>query len=85
MKAKSGTELAILELVKAKRGGGMSHRESYLFRESLYSLVRLAQSELLTEIRANAARLTGLPPAQKRGRGERREARPVQQRFEFNQ
>ena len=86
MKPKTGTELAIAELLSASCPKDMSAREKHLYRESLRNLVRLAQSELLVEMRRNVCRLTGFQSgAARRGRGIHQEVRPLQQRFEFNQ
>jgi hypothetical protein len=85
MKSKRGTDAVIAEMVNASCRKDMSARERHLFRESLRNLVRLAQSELLTEMRSNVCRLTGLVQPARRPRILEREPRPLQQGFEFNQ
>ena len=85
MKPKKGTDAVIAEIVGAICHKSMSSRERHLFRESLRNLVRLSQSELLAEMRSNVCRLTGLVQPVRRNRGAERDARPTQQRFEFNQ
>ena len=85
MKPKQGTDSVIAELVNASCGRNMSAREKHLFRESLRNLVRLAQSELIVEMRGNVCRLTGLvAPSGRRARMTAHETRPMQQGFEFN-
>jgi hypothetical protein len=52
-----GTDAMIEELVETN--AGMSARQQYLLGESLRSLVRLAKSEQLMEIKASVRKLTG--------------------------
>jgi hypothetical protein len=51
------TDAMIEELIETN--GGMSARQQHLLGESLRSLVRLAKSEQLMEIKANVRKLTG--------------------------
>ena len=53
-------EMLIGNLMDAMQCACASTREQYFLRESLRSLVRLAQAEQLNEIRANAKFLTGM-------------------------
>lgn len=85
MKSKKGTDAAIAEIVNATCHRDMSSRERHLFRESLRNLVRLSQSELLTEMRSNVCRLAGFTSPARRPRALERDGRSQQQGFEFNQ
>jgi hypothetical protein len=51
------TEQAISQLIAA--AGPLSARESFLYRQSLQALVRLAKSEQMREVRESTARLIG--------------------------
>ncbi|MDB5796183.1 MAG: hypothetical protein JWP36_85 [Paucimonas sp.] len=86
MKPKKDVDHVIAEIVEATSNKHMSAREKYLYRETLRSLVRLARSELLAEMRSSVSRLTGLVPhSSRRSRLlSPYERRPSQQRFEFN-
>jgi len=52
-----GTDAMIEEMIETN--AGLSARQQYLLGESLRSLVRLAKSEQLMEIKANVRKLTG--------------------------
>ena len=84
MRKKCETDTLISELVDA-HSPRMNMREKYLLRESLYGLVRVARSELMTEIKNNAQRLTGVVALPRRRSSAHGQANPVQQKFEFNQ
>jgi hypothetical protein len=60
MKKKLETDNVIESMLLAMLGESASTREKYLLRENLRSLVRLAKSEQVAEIKANVKRLTGL-------------------------
>jgi hypothetical protein len=85
MRSKKGTDVVITEMVSASCRRDMSARERHLFRESLRNLVRLAQAELLADMRSNVCRLTGLVQPARRSRGLERNTLQMQQGFEFNQ
>lgn len=52
-----GTDAVIEEMIETN--AGLSAKQQYLLSESLRSLVRLAKSEQLMEIRASVRKLTG--------------------------
>lgn len=52
-----GTDAMIEEMIETN--AGLSAKQQYLLGESLRSLVRLAKSEQLTEIKASVRKLTG--------------------------
>jgi hypothetical protein len=90
MKTKIGTDKVVAEMMNASYAKGMSAREKHLFKETLHSLVRLAKSEQLMEMRMNVKRLTTPVAASgsKRGKLDRRlewASRQVQRQFEFYQ
>jgi hypothetical protein len=66
-----GTDAMIQELVETN--AGLSAKQQYLLAESLRSLVRLAKSEQLTEIKASVRKLTG-SGFQVTGRNAKRDA-----------
>lgn len=55
------TEQMIADLMHSSFGEELGAREKYLFREALYSLVRLAKAEQMLEIKTNVHKLTGMP------------------------
>lgn len=94
MKKKLDTDDVIENLITAILSEDATARQRYLFRESLRSLVRLAKSEQVVEIKNNVRRLTGALEAH----SARRRAKAVllaqrlpglldhgQQQFEFKQ
>ena len=60
MMTKPTTETLIAELLDSSHGRGMDARTKYLFRESLYSLVRFAKAEQMMEIKNSVEKLTGI-------------------------
>lgn len=86
MKHKCETNAIIAQLIEAN-STHLAPRERHLLRESLHSLVRLAKSELMMEIRSNAQKLTGVvaQPRRQRVANNGDAASPLQQHFEFNQ
>ncbi|MDO8301031.1 MAG: hypothetical protein Q7T64_15160 [Lacisediminimonas sp.] len=86
MKQKHETDRVIAELVATASAKNMTMRERYLLTESLRSLVRLAKSELMAEIKNSVHRLTdGISVPPRRRRIPASDGRPLQQGFEFNQ
>ncbi len=86
MKQKLETDRVIAELVATASEKHLTMRERYLLTESLRNLVRLAKSELVSEIKSNVHRLTGgLAQPARRRRSTETDYLSVQQRFEFNQ
>lgn len=94
MKKHSATDEVIENLIIATLGETASLRQQHLYRENLRSLVRLAKSEQIAEIKSNVRRVTGLLEAH----SARRRAKAVilaqrtpglrdhlQQQFEFKQ
>ena len=94
MKKKLDTDDVIENLITATLAEDASARQTHLFRESLYGLVRLAKAEQIVEIKTNVRRLTGALEAH----SARRRAKAVllaqrlpdlidqaQQQFEFKQ
>lgn len=94
MKKHSATDDVIENLIIATLGETASLRQQHLYRENLRSLVRLAKSEQIAEIKSNVRRVTGLLDAH----SARRRAKAVilaqrvpglrdhlQQQFEFKQ
>lgn len=85
MKPKRETDRVIAELVATAYDRNLTMRERYLLTETLHSLVRLAKSELMTEIRCDVHRLTGdVATAARRRRSGAADYRSPQQHFEFN-
>ena len=93
MKKRLETDQVIDNLIAAMLGEEATPRQQYLFRESLRSLVRLAKSEQVMDIKMNVKKLTGAMDAH----NARRRAKAVllaqrlpniltsaQQQFEFN-
>ncbi|MGE5652489.1 hypothetical protein [Noviherbaspirillum sp. UKPF54] len=93
MKKQLESDQVIDNLIAAMLGEDATLRQKYLFRESLHSLVRLAKSEQIMEIKANVQKLTGAMEVH----NARRRAKAVllaqrlpailagaQQQFEFN-
>lgn len=60
MMTKPTTETLIADLLNSPYGAALDARAKYLFRESLYSLVRLAKAEQMMEIKASVEKLTGI-------------------------
>lgn len=58
------TETVIADLLNSPCGSAMDARAQYLFRESLYSLVRLAKAEQMMEIKHSVEKLTGIGAGQ---------------------
>lgn len=94
MKKHSASDDLIENLITATLGETASLRQQHLYRESLRSLVRLAKSEQIAEIKSNVRRVTGLLDAN----SARRRAKAIllaqripgvgdhlQQQFEFKQ
>jgi hypothetical protein len=55
----SMTSVKVIEdLMQSSSAAGMDARAQYFFRESLYSLVRLAKAEQMLEIKSSVAKLT---------------------------
>ena len=79
-----GTDELMEDFVNASARSGNSPRELYLMRETMHSLIRLAQSEQLLEIRRSVDKLV---PASMRPTGKRRrtlrDASPGQSQFVF--
>ncbi|MDB5840049.1 MAG: hypothetical protein JWQ23_2001 [Herminiimonas sp.] len=90
MTPKTGTDAVIADMIEATHGQGLSAREQYVYREALLSLVRLAKSELVHEIKTNVYKLIGSPitlssrQRVKSGQNTERNFVLVQQQFEFN-
>lgn len=93
MKKRLETDQVIDNLIAAMLGEDATQRQQYLLRESLRSLVRLAKSEQVMDIKTNVKKLTGAMDAH----NARRRAKAVllaqrlpnilasaQQQFEFN-
>lgn len=59
MKKQLQSDEIIESLVDAMLGEGTDIRQKFLYRETLRSLVRLAKSEQVIEIKTNVRRLTG--------------------------
>lgn len=82
--AAAGTDELMEDFVHASARSGNSPRELYFMRETLHSLVRLAQSEQMLEIRRSVDKLV---PASMRPAGKRRrlprDAAPGQAQFVF--
>jgi hypothetical protein len=57
---KPSTDTVIAELLDSPCGMMLDVRAKYLFRESLYSLVRLAKAEQMKEIKDSVEKLTGI-------------------------
>jgi len=51
MKTKPGTEMAIANMIDATYGKNLTMREKHIFSEALRSLVRLAKSEKVFEMK----------------------------------
>ncbi len=87
MKIETSTDLLISDLVTNLLPMTASVREKHLLRETLNSLVRLAKSEQILEMKSNIRRLTGPLPvtsARARFRASFGGANEVcQQKFEF--
>ncbi len=87
MKIETCTDQVISELVTNLLPAASTPREKHLLREALNSLVRLAKSEQIVEMKSNIRRLTGPIP----GAGVRARFRSSfsdkgwseQQQFEF--
>jgi hypothetical protein len=64
MKTRIGTEKTVEQLIDAAYGNSLSAREHYFCREAIFSLIRLARSEQMLEMKASVRKLTstGLPP-----------------------
>lgn len=60
---KPTTETVIADLLDSPYGAMLDARAKYLFRESLYSLVRLAKAEQIMEIKSSVEKLTGISAA----------------------
>jgi hypothetical protein len=60
---KPTTETVITDLLDSSYGKTLDARAKYLFRESLYSLVRLAKAEQMMEIKRSVEKLTGISAA----------------------
>jgi hypothetical protein len=58
MNTRIGTEKTIEQLIDATYGNSLSARERYFSREALLSLVRLAKSEQMLEMKATVRKLT---------------------------
>jgi hypothetical protein len=59
MKRTLDSEQVIESLVSATLGEEASQRQKHIYRENLRSLVRLAKTEQVVEIKDNVRRLTG--------------------------
>lgn len=57
MKTERNTEKLMEELLASTKQHGMSAREQYLLRETLYSLARLAKTEQMLEVKKSIAKL----------------------------
>lgn len=79
-----GTDELMEDFVNASARSGNSPREMYLMRETMHSLMRLAQSEQMLEIRRSVDKLVpaSMRPASKRRRAPR-DASPGQSQFVF--
>ncbi len=79
-----GADELMEDFVHASARSGNSPRELYLIRETMHSLMRLAQSEQMLEIRRSVDKLVPAsmrPPA--RRRRSPRDASPGQTQFVF--
>jgi hypothetical protein len=91
MKPELDTEKTIANMIEANTGKNLTPRETYIFKESLRALVRLAKSELLFEMKSNVAKLTGtatITAARQRAKAGQRGGLASdysQWQFEFNQ
>jgi hypothetical protein len=94
MKRPLDSEQVIESLVAATLGDEATLREQYIYRENLRSLVRLAKSEQVVEIKENVRRLTGaleMSSARRRAKAVLLAQRlpgiltSAQQKFEFDQ
>jgi hypothetical protein len=94
MKSKLNTEVAIEVLVAATCGENAHSREAHVYRQALYSLVRLAKSEHMAELKNSVEKLTGTVTARAARRrakqvlaGQRLRLLPIcgQRQLEFNQ
>ena len=87
---KLNTETVIADMVEAFCGPAGGSREKHLYREALRSLVRLAKSEQMCELKSNVERLTSGANARLARRLAReilvaqRFGGPGQKQFEFN-
>lgn len=78
-----GTDAVIEEMIETN--AGLSAKQQYLLGESLRSLVRLAKSEQLMEIRASVRKLTGSGfQITSRKKVSQQMASSVQQSMQFN-
>ncbi|MES2537326.1 MAG: hypothetical protein V4632_15790 [Pseudomonadota bacterium] len=64
MKTRIGTEKTVEQLIDAAYGNNLSARENYFCREAIFSLMRLARSEQMLEMKASVRKLTctSFPP-----------------------
>ena len=79
-----GTDELMEDFVHSSARSGNSPRELYLMRETMHSLVRLAQSEQMLEIRRSVDKLlpASMRPAARRRRSPR-DPSPGQTQFVF--
>lgn len=84
MRIQSCTELVITELIDATYGVNLSAREKYVFTETLRSLVRLAKSEQIAEIKNNVRKLTAVGEQKSGNRVTKAKSKPLQGQLEFN-
>jgi hypothetical protein len=60
MRIHSSTETTVNALIDATHGINLTAREKYVYRETLFSLIRLAKAEQLVEIKRNVKMLTSI-------------------------
>lgn len=61
MKITSSTDVLIEDLIDATYGADTNTRQTFIFKEALLGLVRLAKAEQVLEMRTNLAKLIGDP------------------------
>lgn len=86
MKLHTCTDQVVSDLIVSLLPQDCSMRQQHLLREALNSLVRLAKSEQMLEMKNNVRRLTGPvidPAARGRVRHDGAAANGWQQQFEF--
>lgn len=61
MKITSSTDMLIEDLIGATYGANTNSRQTFIFKEALLGLVRVAKAEQVLEMRTNLAKLIGDP------------------------
>jgi hypothetical protein len=90
MATKPSTEQVIMDLIDTLYGKDLAVREKYVFREALRSLVRLAKSEQMLEMKTNVKKMTGVitPAMQRRTKADQHTGsvpKRLPQQLEFSQ